>query len=439
MPKRNTPHVETFGCRLNIWESEVIREKAAAAGVQDAIIFNTCAVTSEAEKQARQAIRKARRENPDSQIIVTGCAAQIAAENWASMDEVDVVLGNHDKLQAESWRDLGSASAACIDDVSDGTREDVREGTAAEVVSDIMQVREMASHMLDGFQEHTRAFLQIQQGCDHRCTFCIIPYGRGNNRSAGLHQIIDAAQALVDGGACEIVLTGVDITSWGSDLAGRPRLGRLVRALLREIPALPRLRLSSIDPAEGDAELMAVLGDDDRLMPHFHISAQHGDDLILKRMKRRHLGRDIIRFCDEARRRRPDIVFGADMIAGFPTEDDAAHQASCEMIARAGITHLHVFPYSPRPGTPAALMPPVAAADIKNRAASLRAIGSGRLSHLLDNSIGSFDQLLVESGNKGHGRNFSKIRLQGDYVPAGSLVDVKITDRDSQELIAERV
>ena len=433
MPKRNAPQVETFGCRLNIWESEVIRDKAASAGLQDAIIFNTCAVTSEAEKQARQAIRKARRENPDSQIIVTGCAAQIAAENWTKMDEVDVVLGNHDKLQDQSWLDLGSAPA------SETGRDDRREGTAAEVVSDIMQVREMASHMLDGFQEHTRAFLQIQQGCDHRCTFCIIPYGRGNNRSAGLHQIIDAAQSLVDGGACEIVLTGVDITSWGRDLAGRPRLGSLIRALLSEIPDLRRLRLSSIDPAEGDAELMAVLGDDDRLMPHFHISAQHGDDLILKRMKRRHLGRDIIRFCDEARRRRPDIVFGADMIAGFPTEDDTAHQASCDMIDRAGITHLHVFPYSPRPGTPAASMPPVAASDIKSRAAKLREIGTRRLSHLLDNSIGSFDQLLAESGNKGHGRNFSKIRLQGDYVPAGSLVDVKITGRDGSELIAERV
>ncbi|MBT6122643.1 MAG: tRNA (N(6)-L-threonylcarbamoyladenosine(37)-C(2))-methylthiotransferase MtaB [Candidatus Puniceispirillum sp.] len=439
MPKRNAPQVETFGCRLNIWESEVIRDKAASAGLQDAIIFNTCAVTSEAEKQARQAIRKARRENPDSQIIVTGCAVQIAAANWANMDEVDVVLGNHDKLQDQSWLDLGSAPARALGSGGDDASKAVREGTTAEVVSDIMQVREMASHMLDGFQEHTRAFLQIQQGCDHRCTFCIIPYGRGNNRSAGLHQIIEAAQSLVDGGACEIVLTGVDITSWGSDLAGRPRLGRLIRSLLREIPDLQRLRLSSIDPAEGDAELMAVLGDDDRLMPHVHISAQHGNDLILKRMKRRHLGRDIIRFCDEARRRRPDIVFGADMIAGFPTEDDAAHQASCDMIERAGITHLHVFPYSPRPGTPAASMPPVAAPDIKRRAASLRALGTKRLSHLLDNSIGSFDQLLAESGNKGHGRNFSKIRLEGEYVPAGSLVNVKITGRDGNDLIAERV
>ena len=420
MADRNAPRVETFGCRLNIWESEVVRDQAGDAGLNDAIIFNTCAVTSEAERQARQAIRRARRDNPQARIIVTGCAAQISPDSWSAMDEVDHVVGNHDKLSKAAW-------------------QTIVEGGAAPVISDIMAVREMASHMLDGFQEHTRAFLQIQQGCDHRCTFCIIPYGRGNNRSAGLHQIIDAAQSLVDGGACEIVLTGVDITSWGRDLAGRPRLGSLIRALLREIPGLRRLRLSSIDPAEGDAELMAVLGDDDRLMPHFHISAQHGDDLILKRMKRRHLGRDIIRFCDEARRRRPDIVFGADMIAGFPTEDDTAHQASCDMIERAGITHLHVFPYSSRPGTPAASMPPVAAPDIKNRAASLRVIGSRRLLHLLDNSIGSFDQLLAESGNKGHGRNFSKIRLQGDYVPAGSLVDVKITGRDGTELIAKRV
>ena len=276
MAERNAPHVETFGCRLNIWESEVVRDHAGNAGLNNAIIFNTCAVTAEAERQARQAIRRARRDNPDAQIVVTGCAAQIAPDSWSSMAEVDHVIGNHDKLSQAAWMS-------------------VAEGCEAIIVSDVMAVREMATHMMDGFHAHTRGFLQIQQGCDHRCTFCIIPYGRGNNRSAGLTQVIDAAQLLVDGGSVEVVLTGVDITSWGSDLPGRPRLGDLVQALLSRVSGLQRLRLSSIDPAEPDARLMAVLGDDDRLMPHLHLSAQHGDDLVLKQMKRRHLARDVIR------------------------------------------------------------------------------------------------------------------------------------------------
>jgi threonylcarbamoyladenosine tRNA methylthiotransferase MtaB len=299
MSKRNAPDVQTFGCRLNIWESEVIRDQAGAAGLSDAIIFNTCAVTAEAEKQARQAIRKARRDHPDAKIIVTGCAAQIAPETWAAMPEVTQVVGNHDKLQAASWTKLAANDAPSL------------------LVSDVMEVRETASHMVDSFHEHTRAFLQVQQGCDHRCTFCIIPYGRGNNRSAPASDLIDAARRLVANGCKELVLTGVDITSWGSDLPGRPRLGNLVRQILDAVQDLPRLRLSSIDPAEPDAELMDVLAEDQRLLPHLHLSLQHGDDLILKRMKRRHLARDILRFCDEARRRRPDVVFGADVIAGF--------------------------------------------------------------------------------------------------------------------------
>ena len=409
--------MQTFGCRLNIWESEVLRNQAGAAGLSDAIIFNTWAVTAEAEKQARQAIRKARRDHPDAKIIVTGCAAQIAPETWADMPEVTQVLGNHDKLKAESWEKLAASNAPLL------------------LVSNIMDVRETASHLVDSFHEHTRAFLQVQQGCDHRCTFCIIPYGRGNNRSVPASGLIDAAKNLVANGCKEVVLTGVDITSWGSDLPRRPRLGNLVRQLLDEVKELPRLRLSSIDPAELDAELMAVLADDPRLLPHLHLSAQHGDDVILKRMKRRHLARDILRFCDEARRRRPDVVFGADVIAGFPTETDQAHQATLDMIAAANITHLHVFPYSPRAGTPAADMPQLAPEIIKARARALRLLGAQRLEKFLDAAVGSKDQLLVEVGNRGHGRNFTKIWLEGEICPSGSLVDVDIVQRDGNSLI----
>ena len=415
MAHRNAPRVETFGCRLNIWESEVVRDQAATAGLNDAIIFNTCAVTAEAERQARQAIRRARRDDPDARIIVTGCAAQIAPETWDAMPEVDHVVGNHDKLAAPVWQSLAAGGEAII-------------------VSDVMQVRETATHMLDAFSANTRGFLQIQQGCDHRCTFCIIPYGRGNNRSAGLGQILESAGRLVDGGCAEIVLTGVDITSWGSDLPGRPRLGDLVGELLRALPRLRRLRLSSIDPAEPDAKLMDVLAAEPRLMPHLHLSAQHGDDTILKRMKRRHLARDVVRFCDEARRRRPDVVFGADLIAGFPTESEAAHDATLRLIDRAGLTYLHVFPFSPRAGTPAARMPQLDGRLIRQRADALRTHGGKRLEGFLDNVAGSHDQLLVESGNAGHGRNFAKMRLQGEMASPGELIDVMVLERDGQHL-----
>ena len=415
MVHRNAPRVETFGCRLNIWESEVVRDQAATAGLNDAIIFNTCAVTAEAERQARQAIRRARRDDPDARIIVTGCAAQIAPEAWDAMPEVDHVVGNHDKLAAPVWQSLAAGGEAII-------------------VSDVMQVRETATHMLDAFSAHTRGFLQIQQGCDHRCTFCIIPYGRGNNRSAGLGQILESAGRLVDGGCAEIVLTGVDITSWGSDLPGRPRLGDLVGELLRALPNLQRLRLSSLDPAEPDARLMDVLATEPRLMPHLHLSAQHGDDTILKRMKRRHLARDVVRFCDEARRRRPDVVFGADLIAGFPTESEAAHDATLRLIDRIGLTYLHVFPFSPRAGTPAARMPQLDGRLIRQRADALRSHGGRRLEEFLDNVTGSHDQLLVESGNVGHGRNFAKMRLQGEMASPGELLDVTVLERDGQHL-----
>jgi threonylcarbamoyladenosine tRNA methylthiotransferase MtaB len=415
MVHRNAPRVETFGCRLNIWESEVVRDQAATAGLNDAIIFNTCAVTAEAERQARQAIRRARRDDPDARIIVTGCAAQIAPEAWDAMPEVDHVVGNHDKLAAPVWQSLAVGGEAII-------------------VSDVMQVRETATHMLDAFSAHTRGFLQIQQGCDHRCTFCIIPYGRGNNRSAGLGQILESAGRLVDGGCSEIVLTGVDITSWGSDLPGHPRLGDLVGELLHALPNLQRLRLSSLDPAEPDARLMDVLATEPRLMPHLHLSAQHGDDTILKRMKRRHLARDVVRFCDEARRRRPDVVFGADLIAGFPTESEAAHDATLRLMDRAGLTYLHVFPFSPRAGTPAARMPQLDGRLIRQRADALRSHGGKRLEEFLDNVTGSHDQLLVESGNVGHGRNFAKMRLQGEMASPGEILDVTVLERDGQHL-----
>ena len=421
MAEHNAPKLQTFGCRLNIWESEVMRNQAADAGLNDAIIFNTCAVTSEAERQARQAIRRARRENPDARIVVTGCAAQIAPQNWADMSEVDHVIGNHEKLQPDQWQALGAGE--------DGG--DI-------VVGDVMSLRETASHMVDGFHGHTRGFLQIQQGCDHRCTFCIIPYGRGNNRSVPRDQIVQSARKLIDDGCAEIVLTGVDITSWGADIPGRPRLGQLVRHLLAALPGLPRLRLSSVDPAEPDHDLMEMLKCEERLMPHLHLSIQHGDDLILKRMKRRHLARDVIRFCDEARRRRPDIVFGADMIAGFPTETMAAHEASLDLIKRAGITFLHVFPFSPRKGTPAALMPQLDGGLIRERAAALRDCGRARQSVFFANAVGSRDQMLVETGNMGHGRNYSRMQLSGDYVAAGSLVDVTVKESQNDLLVVQR-
>ncbi len=421
MTERNVPKLETFGCRLNIWESEVMLTQARDAGLNDAIIFNTCAVTAESERQARQAIRRARRENPDARIVVTGCAAQIAPQNWADMLEVDYVIGNHEKLQPDEWQALGAG-----ENVSDI------------VVGDVMSLRETASHMVESFHGHTRGFLQIQQGCDHRCTFCIIPYGRGNSRSVPRDRIVESARKLIDDGCAEIVLSGVDITSWGADLPSHPRLGQLVRHLLFKLPNLPRLRLSSIDPAEPDHDLMEMLEHEDRLMPHLHLSIQHGDDLMLKRMKRRHLARDVIRFCDEARRRRPDIVFGADIIAGFPTETKTAHKASLDLINRAGITFLHVFPFSPREGTPAALMPQLDRGLIRGRAAELRDFGRIRQSILFENSVGSRDQILVETGNMGHGRNYSRMQLSGDYVAAGSLVDVTVKETRDNLLVVQR-
>ena len=359
--------IVTFGCRLNAYESEAIRLRAREAGLNDAIIFNTCAVTAEAVRQSRQAIRKARRENPNSRIIVTGCAAQTEPQTYAGMQEVDLVLGNAEKLDAKSYF----------------INERVR-------VNDIMSVRETASQMVDSFDGRTRAFLQVQNGCDHRCTFCIIPYARGNSRSVGVGEVIAEARRLTEAGFPEIVLTGVDLTSYGHDLPGTPSLGALVRKILKLVPELKRLRLSSIDSIEADDELMRAIAEEERLMPHFHLSAQSGDDMILKRMKRRHARKDTIEFCDAVRRLRPDVAFGADLIAGFPTETDAMFENTKALIGDAGLSYLHIFPFSPRKGTPAARMPQVAKPLVKERAARLRAKGEEALSARMSASMNRF-------------------------------------------------
>ena len=418
----NRPHIETFGCRLNIWESEVMRKQAEAAGLQNAIIINTCAVTSEAEKQARQSLRKLHRDNPDAQIIVTGCAAQINPEAWQEMPEVSHVMGNHDKLQAESWQALQSGQEAGL------------------LVTDVMTITETASHFIDSFDDHTRAFLQVQQGCDHRCTFCIIPFGRGPSRSVGMGAVVEQIERLVAAGTKEVVLTGVDITSWGHDLPGQPRLGALVKKILALVPDLPRLRLSSIDPAEPDHHLMEALATEPRLMPHLHLSMQHGDDLILKRMKRRHLARDLRRFCEEARRRRPDVTFGADIIAGFPTETEEAHQNTLSLLAECNIPLLHVFGYSPREGTPAAQMPQHEGATIKARAKEVRDLGAKLLADEMRTRLGQTDYMLVEKANQGHLQNFMKATLSGDTLyQAGEIIPVRLKEISGDRFLVEEV
>ena len=418
----NRPHIETFGCRLNIWESEVMRKQAEAAGLQNAIIINTCAVTSEAEKQARQSLRKLHRDNPDAQIIVTGCAAQINPEAWQDMPEVSHVMGNHDKLQAESWQALQSGQEAGL------------------LVTDVMTITETASHFIDSFDDHTRAFLQVQQGCDHRCTFCIIPFGRGPSRSVGMGAVVEQIERLVAAGTKEVVLTGVDITSWGHDLPGQPRLGALVKKMLALVPDLPRLRLSSIDPAEPDHHLMEALATEPRLMPHLHLSMQHGDDLILKRMKRRHLARDLRRFCEEARRRRPDVTFGADIIAGFPTETEEAHQNTLSLLAECNIPLLHVFGYSPREGTPAAQMPQHDGATIKVRAKEVRDLGAKLLADEMRTRLGQTDYMLVEKANQGHLQNFMKATLSGDSLyQAGEIIPVRLKEISGDRFLVEEV
>ncbi|WP_342640762.1 tRNA (N(6)-L-threonylcarbamoyladenosine(37)-C(2))-methylthiotransferase MtaB [Rhodoligotrophos ferricapiens] len=414
----------TFGCRLNTYESEVMRAHAQAADLDNTVIINTCAVTAEAQRQARQAIRRARRERPDARIVVTGCAAQIDPASFAAMDEVDLVLGNEDKLQASSWRRTGP-------DFGLNGHEKV-------VVNDIMSVRETALHMVDGFAERTRAFVQIQNGCDHRCTFCIIPFGRGNSRSVPAGEVVTQTRRLVEAGYCEVVLTGVDITSYGADLPGKPRLGSLVRRILKFVPELERLRLSSIDSIEADDALMQAIAEEERLMPHFHLSLQSGDDLILKRMKRRHLRGHSIAFCEDVRRLRPDAVFGADIIAGFPTETEEMFANSCRLVDECGLTYLHVFPYSPRPGTPAARMPQVAGSVIKERAGRLRAIGEQRLQAFLAAEIGTRRRALMETEMKGRTQHFAPVRLSQQVAP-GTLVNLEITGATSDELLGRVV
>ncbi|HEX4113532.1 MAG TPA: tRNA (N(6)-L-threonylcarbamoyladenosine(37)-C(2))-methylthiotransferase MtaB [Stellaceae bacterium] len=381
--------IVTFGCRLNAFESEAIRREATEAGLDNAIIVNTCAVTAEAERQARQTIRKLRRENPGARLIVTGCAAQIDPARFAAMAEVDHVLGNAEKLRAESYRDLSARVSA----------------------GDIFAVRETASHLVEGFDGRARGFVQVQQGCDHRCTFCIIPFGRGASRSLPIAAVIEQARLLVERGYRELVLTGVDITAYGLDLPARPSLGRLCRDLLNAIPELTRLRLSSLDPAEIDAELWSLVADEPRLMPHLHLSLQAGDDLILKRMKRRHSRAQARDACARARRLRPGIALGADLIAGFPTESAAMFDHTLALVEETALDYLHVFPFSPRPGTPAARMPPVSRDLVRERAARLREAGTRALARSLAGRVGQVADVLIERDGFGRSEHYAPVRF----------------------------
>jgi threonylcarbamoyladenosine tRNA methylthiotransferase MtaB len=413
------PQIVTFGCRLNTFESEVIRRLAQEAGLADAVVVHTCAVTAEAERQARQAIRRARREHPAARIVVTGCSAQLEAERYAAMPEVDHVLGNAEKLDPAVWRALAR----------------LPEGSRAREVGDIMAVKETAGHLIDGFDGRTRAFLEVQQGCDHRCTFCIIPYARGPSRSVPPAEVVSRARRLLEAGFAELVLTGVDLTSWGQDLPGSPRLGDLVAELLRALPELSRLRLSSLDPAEIDPTLERLLLEEPRLMPHLHLSVQAGDDLVLKRMKRRHDRRTVIALCGRLRAARPELVFGADLIAGFPTEDEAMFARTLDLVEEAGLTFLHVFPYSSRPGTPAARMPQVPAPVRRERAARLRALGERRLEGFLVAQLGKRVRGLVERGGRGHTDQYAPFRLAGEPLPAGRIVELAIDEVDAGALV----
>ena len=412
--------VITLGCRLNAFEGQVIREQTQS--LDNTVIVNTCAVTGEAVRQARQTIRRLRRENPDARLVVTGCAAQVEPETFAEMGEVDLVLGNAEKVDPAQWRRIAGAN-----DFGVGETEKVR-------VNDIMTVREHTPHMIDCLSERTRAFIQVQNGCDHRCTFCIIPFGRGNARSVPVGEAVEQVKRVVEAGHREVVLTGVDLTSYGPDLPGSPRLGTLVQAILRHVPELPRLRLSSIDSIEADAALMDCMSES-RLMPHLHLSLQSGDDMILKRMKRRHLRDDAIRFCEDVRARRPDVVFGADLIAGFPTETEAMHQQSVALLEDCGLTWLHIFPYSPRKGTPAAKMPAVDGGAIRERAAELRAAGDARRAAYLGSRVGQRERVLVERGDMGRTEGFAEVRF-AEPQEQGNILDVTVTGVADGKLLA---
>jgi threonylcarbamoyladenosine tRNA methylthiotransferase MtaB len=414
--------IVTFGCRLNAFESEVIRREADSAGLSNTIVINSCAVTNEAVAQARQSIRRLKRERPDARIVVTGCAAQTQAEIFADMAEVDRVVGNDDKMRSDVWR----AARTAFDT-----------GAADKIaVTDIMSVREMAPHLVDGFRRGLpRVFVQVQNGCDHRCTFCIIPYGRGNSRSVPMGVVVEQVRSLVEHGHAEIVLTGVDLTSYGADLPGAPKLGMLTKQILRHVPELKRLRISSIDSIEADRDLLDVIADDARLMPHLHLSLQSGDDMILKRMKRRHSRQDAIDFCARVRRLRPDIAVGADIIAGFPTETEEMFARSQDLVEECGLTFLHVFPYSKRPGTPAARMPQVAGGEIRERAKRLRATGEAALRKRLDVEVGAVREVLIESATAGRTEHFVPVAIAGEAP--GVVKRLAITGHDGARLIAQ--
>jgi len=422
------PEVVTFGCRLNTYESEVMKNHAQKAGLRDTIIFNTCAVTAEATRQARQAIRKSAKNNPEATIIVTGCAAQISPEDFQKMDEVDVILGNEEKLHASSYEDFGM------------------DRTEKVAVNDIMMVKETANHLIEGYEERTRAFVQVQNGCDHRCTFCIIPYGRGNSRSVPMGEVITQVRQLVANGYKEVIITGVDITSYGSDLPGTPSLGNLCQKILKLVPELERLRLSSIDSIETDPALFQVITEEARLMPHLHLSLQSGDNMILKRMKRRHSREDSIEFCRAVRAARPDVTFGADIITGFPTESEEMFQNSLALVEDCDLTYLHVFPYSAREGTPAAKMPAVAGEVRKERAARLRTLGQKKFDAFMTSQIGRTETILVEKQMDdhsviGHTEHFAPAKIifrHTDHIVAtGHIAKVCITGYENGMLITE--
>lgn len=409
--------IVTFGCRLNAYESEVIRTRAAEDGLSDAVVFNTCAVTAEAVRQARQAIRRARRERPGAKLIVTGCAAQIDPAAFAAMDEVDLILGNAEKSQAGSYRTLPQTP----------------EGRVR--VNDIMSVRETAGHLIDGLKDRARAYVEVQNGCDHRCTFCIIPFGRGPSRSAPAGEVVRQVVALADQGYQEVVLTGVDMTSWGADLPGQPTLGQLVQRILRMAPHLQRLRLSSIDAAEIDPDLLRALGEEERLAPYLHLSLQAGDDMILKRMKRRHSRADALQLVAAVRARRPDVAFGADLIAGFPTETEEMFENTLRLVDEAGLAFLHVFPFSPRPGTPAARMPQLPREVIKARAARLRQAGEAALGRHLHRLAGRRVCALVERPGMARAPDFTEISFKGE-APTGAMAWLRIEGQDGRRAIA---
>ncbi|MEO1920095.1 MAG: tRNA (N(6)-L-threonylcarbamoyladenosine(37)-C(2))-methylthiotransferase MtaB [Paracoccaceae bacterium] len=422
MSTKNPPIFATFGCRLNAYETEAMRELGADAGLKGAVVINTCAVTSEAVRSAKQRIRKLRRENPNARMIVTGCAAQTEPKTFVDMPEVDLVLGNLEKMQRDTWNALA--------------KPDFIGQTEKIIVNDIMAATEIAGHLIDGFGTRARAYVQVQNGCDHRCTFCIIPYGRGNSRSVPAGVVVEQIQRLVDKGFNEIVLTGVDMTSWGADLPAQPKLGGLVQRILRLVPDLPRLRISSIDSIEADPALIDAIASELRLMPHLHLSLQAGDNMILKRMKRRHNREDAVQFCEDMRKARPDIIYGADIIAGFPTETDEMFENSLRLIEDCGLTWLHIFPYSAREGTPAARMPAVNGAIIKERAALLREAGDAQVRRHLETLIGTHHNILMENPHVGRTEAFTEVNFDTSQE-VGQIVNATITGQNGNQLLVQ--